>query len=95
MGPRYREEFKRETLRVALMSRLPRKPILTVLGVVFLNLRKWMQQSRDDDLLKGPQIDQDMELSRLPKESRILREERETLKSVVFFASQKLSTFPS
>jgi transposase len=54
-----------------------------------------MQQSRDDDLLKGPQIDQDMELSRLRKEHRILREERETLKkSAVFSASQKLSGFP-
>ena len=32
-----------------------------------LTLNKWMQQSRDDDFLKGPHIDQDMELSRLRK----------------------------
>jgi transposase len=80
MGPRYSKEFKREILRVALMSRRPRTRILTALGM-FLTLNKWMQKSRDDDLLKGPQVDQDMELSRLRKEHRILREERETLKN--------------
>jgi hypothetical protein len=52
-----------------------------------------MQQSRDDDLLKGPQIDQDMELSRLRKEHRILREERETLKIGGLLREPKIKRF--
>jgi transposase len=55
----------------------------------FSTLNKWIQQSRDDDLAKGPQADQDKEIFRLRKENQILREEREILKNAVFFASQK------
>jgi putative transposase len=80
MGQRYGEKFKREAVRLALTSGLPRKQISTDLGVGFSTLNKWMQQSRDDDLLKGRQVDQEVELSRLRKENRILREEREILK---------------
>jgi transposase len=60
MGQQYDEEFKREAVRLALTGGLPRKQIETDLGVVFSTLNKWMQQSRDDDLLKGPQVDQKM-----------------------------------
>jgi transposase len=80
MGQRYGEEFKREAVRLALTSGLPRKQISTDLGVGFSTLNKWMQQSRDEDPLQGPQVDQEKELSRLRKENRILREEREILK---------------
>jgi transposase len=80
MGQRYGGEFKRVAVRLALTSGLPRKQISTDLGVGFSTLNKWMQQSRDKDLLKGPQVDQEKELSRLRKENRILREQREILK---------------
>ena len=43
----------------------------------FSTLNKWVQRSRDEDLLKGPEVDQEKELSRLRKENRILREERD------------------
>jgi len=87
MGQQYDEEFKREVVRHALMSGLPRKQISTDLGVGLSTLNKWMQQSRDDDLLKGPQVDQEMELSRLRKENRSLREERKTLKKAAVFSA--------
>ena len=35
MGQRYGEEFKREAVRFALTSGLPRKHLLTGLGMVF------------------------------------------------------------
>ena len=58
--------------------------------MVFSTLNKWVQRSRDEDLLKDREVDQEKELSRLRKENRILREEREILKqAAVFFASQK------
>ena len=95
MGQRYGEEFKREAVRLALTSGLPRKQISTDLGMGFSTLNKWVQRSRDEDLLKDPEVDQEKELSRLRKENRILREEREILKkAAVFFASQKSSALP-
>ena len=57
MGQRYGEEFKREAVRLALMSGLSRKQISTDLGMGFSTLNKWVQPSRDEDLLKGPQVD--------------------------------------
>lgn len=80
MGQRYGEEFKREAVRLALTSGLPRKQISTDLGMGFSTLNKWVQRSRDEDLLKDREVDQEKELSRLRKENRILREEREILK---------------
>ena len=46
MGQRYGEEFKREAVRLALTSGLPRKQISTDLGVGFSTLNKWVQRSR-------------------------------------------------
>jgi len=67
-----------------------RKQIAADLGVGFSTLNKWVQQDRDKELMTGPHEDQEKEITRLRKENRILREEREILKkATVFFASQK------
>ena len=79
MGQRYGEEFKREAVRLALTSGLSRKQISTDFGMGFSTLNKWVQRSRDEDLLKGPQVDQEKELSRLRKENRISREKKRTV----------------
>ena len=90
MGQRYGEDFKREAVRLALTSGLTRKQISADLGMGFSTLNKWVEQSRHDDLESRPYEDQAKEISRLRKENRILREEREILKkAAVFFASQK------
>jgi transposase len=90
MGQRYGEEFKREAVRLALTSGLTRKQISTDLGMGFSTLNKWVERSRHDDLENRPYEDQAKEISRLRKENRVLREEREILKkAAVFFASQK------
>jgi len=90
MGQRYGVEFKREAVRLALTSGLTRKQISADLGMGFSTLNKWVEQSRHDDLASRPYEDQAKEITRLRKENRILREEREILKkAAVFFASQK------
>ncbi len=90
MGQRHSVEFRSEAVRLALTSGLTRKQLSTDLGIGFSTLNKWVQQDRHKDLMSGPHEDQDKELSRLRKENRILREEREILKkAAVFFASQK------
>ena len=80
MPSRHGTEFRREAVRVALTSGLTRKQIATDLGVGFSTLNNWVQQDRDKDLMTGPHDDQEKEITRLRKENRILREEREVLK---------------
>ena len=90
MASRHGTEFRREAVRLALTSGLTRKQIAADLGVGFSTLNKWVQQGRDKDLMPGPKQGQEKEITRLRKENRILREEREILKkATVFFASQK------
>jgi len=90
MTSRHGTEFRREAVRLALTSGLTRKQLAADLGIGFSTLNKWVQQDRDKELLTGPHDDQEKEISRLRKENRILREEREILKkATVFFASQK------
>ena len=88
------EEFKREAVKLALTSGLPREAVADDLGIGKSTLGKWITQYRQgqkgtsepsagtDDLHK--------ELARLRRENKILREEREILKkATAFFASQK------
>jgi Transposase. len=52
-------------------------------------LNKWVQQYQHDDLMSGPHEDVEKENTRLRKEVRLLREEREVLKkATIFFAGQ-------
>jgi transposase len=96
MGRRYGDAFRTEAVRLALTSGLTRKQLAADLGIGFSTLTKWVQQDRHNDLMSGPHEDQAKELSRLRKENRILREEREILeKATVFFASQKRSVSSS
>jgi transposase len=90
MTQRHGIEFRREAVRLALTSGLNRKQIAADLGIGFSTLNKWVQQDRHEELMSGPQDDQAKEITRLRKENRILREEREILKkATVFFVSQK------
>ncbi len=90
MASRHGTEFRSEAVRLALTSGLTRKQIAADLGIGFSTLNKWVQQDRDKGLMSGPHEDQEKEITRLHKENRILREEREILKkATVFFASQR------
>lgn len=84
------EEFKREAVRLALTSGLPRSRVASDLGIGKSTLGKWVSQYRTSDKVAAPPTDLALENERLRQENRLLREEREILKKATqFFASQR------
>ena len=90
MGIRRTEEFRSEAVRIALTSGLSLKQVSDDLGIGLSTLGKWAAARKHDELMSGSHDDKYMELARLRKENRILREERDILKkaTAAFFASQ-------
>ncbi len=87
---KHTEDFKRETVRIALTSGLSRERVAADLGVGKSTLHKWIAQYRPADIGSAPQADLARENERLRLENRILKEERDILKKATqFFASQK------
>jgi transposase len=87
---KHTEEFKREAVRIALTSGLPRERVANDLGVGKSTLGKWLAHYRPADLVAAPQADLARENERLRLENRVLKEERDILKKATqFFASQK------
>lgn len=87
---KHTEEFRREAVRIALTSGLPRERIASDLGVGKSTLQKWISQYRPSDLVAAPQVDLALENERLRLENRVLKEERDILKKATqFFASQR------
>ncbi len=87
---KHTEEFRREAVRIALTSGLPRERVASDLGVGKSTLQKWISQYRPSDLVAAPQADLARENERLRLENRVLKEERDILKKATqFFASQR------
>ena len=87
---KHTDEFKREAVRIALSSGLPRDRVASDLGVGKSTLHKWISQYRPSDLVATPQADLARENERLRVENRVLKEERDILKKATqFFASQR------
>ena len=80
MATRYTDEFRRDAVGIAITSGLTRPQVSSDLGVGLSTLNKWVQQHQHDDLMSGPHEDVEKENTRLRKEVRLLREEREVLK---------------
>ena len=78
---KHTEDFKREAVRIALSSGLPRRRVASDLGVGLSTLGKWVSQYRPSDLGSAPQADLARENERLLLENRVLKEEREVLKN--------------
>jgi len=78
---KHTEEFKREAVRIALTSGLPRDRIASGLGVGKSTLGKWLSQHRPADLVPAPQADLARENERRRLENRVLKEERDILKN--------------
>jgi transposase len=81
------DEFRRDVLRIALTSGLPRSQVASDLGIALTTLNKWIRDLAKD--AGGPAHDLEIarENERLRKENRLLKEERELLKSAIrFFA---------
>ncbi len=87
---KHTEEFKRETVRIALSSGLSHERLAADMGIGKSTLGKWIARYRTADAVVEPQVDLARENERLRLENRILKEERDILKKATqFFASQK------
>ena len=82
MAKRYTDAFRHDAMRIATTGGLPRPQLSSDLGVGLSTLNKWVQQHQHEDLMYGPHADVERGKARLPKEVRLLREEREVLVTV-------------
>lgn len=90
MAEKRTEEFKREAVRIALTSGLPRKQVAADLGVGVSTLNKWVKAHGDSGTVPQKEAELVKEIERLRRELRLVTEERETLKkATAFFAGQK------
>ena len=90
MGLKRTDEFRKDAVRIALISGLTRKQVADDLGIGMSTLNKWITSHRDTDVLSKEDLGLTQENDRLRREKRILKEEQDILKkATVFFASQK------
>ena len=76
-------------MRIATTRGVTRPQLSSDLGVGLSSLNKWVQQHQYDDLMSGLHENVEKENTRLRKEVRLLRKEREVLKkAAIFFAGQ-------
>ena len=80
MGYQHGEDFKREAVRLALSSGLPRKRLAADLGIGLSTLGKWIATYRTEERPDLPSADLLKEVEQLRRENRVLKEEREILK---------------
>ncbi|MFT7137126.1 MAG: transposase [Akkermansiaceae bacterium] len=77
---KYTDGFRRDAVRIAISSGLTRPQVSSDLGVGLSTLNKWIQKHQHEDLRSGPHEDVEKENTRLRKEHRLVRDEREVLK---------------
>ena len=81
MGLKRTDEFRKDAVRIALTSGLTRKQVAGDLGVGMSTLNKWITAHRDIDVVSNEDMSLVQENDRLRRENRILKEERDILKS--------------
>ena len=88
--PHYPPEFKREAVQLYRSSEKSIPKMAEELGIAGESLRRWIRQHEiDEGQREGLTTDEREELSKLRRENKTLRQEREFLKkAAVFFARE-------
>ena len=85
---RYPPEFRAEAVRLAREPGQSMRQVAQDLGIANESLRRWVMQA-DAGVSEGLTTDERAELTRLRRENRTLRTEREILrKAAAFFARE-------
>ena len=89
--PHYPPEFKREAVHLYRSSEKSIPKMAEELGIASESLRRWVRQHKvDGGEREGLTTDEREELSKLRRENKVLRQEREFLKkAAVFFAREE------
>ena len=80
MGTGRTDEFRKDAVRIALISGLTRRQVANDLGVGLSTLNKWVTAHRDTDVVSSEDRELARENERLRRENRILKEEINILK---------------
>jgi transposase len=91
--PHYPPEFKRGAVELYRSSERSIPKIAQELGIADESLRRWIRQHEiDAGERKGLTTEERQELSRLRREVRVLKQEREFLKEAAVFFAKKDGT---